>query len=256
MSNSASTDICSCISDNVPTSLAVFGYGSLIWHPGFTYSKKESGSIHGYVRRFWQGNVTHRGVPGSPGRVATLVEEEGGMTLGVTYHIEGKAEVQHALKHLLCREVKKGGYELRKTLFYPLQNDLQPYEVYIFFASADNQFYLGPASIDQLAEDIVRCRGNAGHNLEYLFRLVDSLREISTVDYHLATIEDACHRKLGSLLERYVNSHETGKNTNNCSACVSNICQFDGYVVDCFKTRHGFISKHLPRQITVPGMKF
>jgi len=250
------TDICACISSggSVPDSLAVFGYGSLIWRPGFQFSKKESGSIHGYERRFWQGNVTHRGVPGMPGRVATLVEEEEGMTLGVTYHIEGKSQVEHALKHLICREVKKGGYELRKTLFHPLKSNAKPYEVYVFFASSDNHLYLGPASAEQVAEDIVRCRGDAGHNLEYLFRLVDSLREISTVDYHLEKIEDACHRKLGRLLESYVNSHKCLLQQNkDCKTCVSSSCQYDGYVLDCFRTRHNFISKHLPRPIAIPG---
>lgn len=39
----------------------VFGYGSLCWYPGFTYSKCITGYIRGYVRRFWQGNATHRG---------------------------------------------------------------------------------------------------------------------------------------------------------------------------------------------------
>lgn len=68
-------------SGNAEPSIYVFGYGSLVWNPGFEYTKCITGcefdvfqqddesvlicflllDIRGYVRRFWQGNVTHRG---------------------------------------------------------------------------------------------------------------------------------------------------------------------------------------------------
>lgn len=51
-------------SSSTPTDDAtvwVFGYGSLCWNPGFEFSKCVTGYIRGYVRRFWQGNDTHRG---------------------------------------------------------------------------------------------------------------------------------------------------------------------------------------------------
>lgn len=44
-----------------PSNLWVFGYGSLCWNPGFEFSKCVTGYVRGYVRRFWQGNTTHRG---------------------------------------------------------------------------------------------------------------------------------------------------------------------------------------------------
>ncbi|KAL1467656.1 hypothetical protein MTO96_025971 [Rhipicephalus appendiculatus] len=41
----------------------VFGYGSLVWNPGFEFERSQIGYIRGYDRRFWQGNDKHRGTP-------------------------------------------------------------------------------------------------------------------------------------------------------------------------------------------------
>lgn len=43
------------------SSLWIFGYGSLVWKPNFTYKRSKIGHIVGYKRRFWHGDDFYRG---------------------------------------------------------------------------------------------------------------------------------------------------------------------------------------------------
>lgn len=43
------------------SSLWIFGYGSLVWKPGFAYKGRKVGHIKGYKRRFWHGDDFYRG---------------------------------------------------------------------------------------------------------------------------------------------------------------------------------------------------
>jgi len=84
-------------------SLWVFGYGSLIWRPGFDYLERRRARLHGWQRRFWQGSHDHRGVPERPGRVVTLVETGHGHCDGMAYRLD-EATVTRAFENLDHRE--------------------------------------------------------------------------------------------------------------------------------------------------------
>ena len=65
----------------------VFGYGSLVWHPGFAFDDKRVAVLHGWRRAFCMASIMYRGTPEAPGLVLALDRDAGGHCLGVAYHV-------------------------------------------------------------------------------------------------------------------------------------------------------------------------
>ncbi|GFQ66113.1 glutathione-specific gamma-glutamylcyclotransferase 1 [Trichonephila clavata] len=153
----------------------VFGYGSLIWNPGFQYLDSKIGYIKGFNRRFWQGNDFHRGNPTKMGRVATLVEDEQGLTWGKAFLLGPGAE--SALNYLDKRESKLGGYCTTVVTFQPHDSKEEAFPVLLYMALPSNHLYMGSAPLPQVATEIAEAVGRCGYNAEYLLRLVNFMKE-------------------------------------------------------------------------------
>ncbi|GAB0190380.1 glutathione-specific gamma-glutamylcyclotransferase 1 [Grus japonensis] len=171
----------------------IFGYGSLVWRPGFEFTSRKVGFIRGYSRRFWQGDTFHRGSERMPGRVVTLLEDCGACTWGVAYEVRGE-QIAASLQYLNMREAVLGGYVTKLVKFHPQDKDTEePILALVYIATPQNPSYLGPASEEDIAAQIIVSSGCAGHNIEYLLRLADFMRYFcpQAEDKHLFSIEEA-----------------------------------------------------------------
>ncbi|ETN74694.1 ChaC-like protein [Necator americanus] len=171
-----------------------FGYGSLIWNPGFTYHHKEKGYANGFARRMYQGNTYHRGNTQQPGRVATLVEDEDSFTTGVVFEVRGKESIRQAFVHLWEREINNGYNFVEITVELADSGDV--INAWTCIAGLDNEFYLGDADLEQMAGEIRRAKGCAGPNFEYVLKLAEHVRLLfpEDRDEHLFELENRIRR--------------------------------------------------------------
>ncbi|KAM9356122.1 glutathione-specific gamma-glutamylcyclotransferase 1-like [Pholidichthys leucotaenia] len=173
-------------------SMWIFGYGSLVWKPNFTYQRRKIGHIKGYKRRFWQGDDFYRGNKERIARVVTLIADQEASTWGVAYEVTD-SQTEACLQYLNMREVVLGSYSTQMVEFFPKDSGQGPLLALVYIATPDNPTYLGPASDKEIAAQIAICSGSTGHNAEYLICLAEFMRlycpEVD--DEHLFSIQSA-----------------------------------------------------------------
>ena len=158
----------------------IFGYGSLIWRVDFPYHERCRAVIDGWSRRFWQGSHDHRGTPAAPGRVLTLIPDQGARCVGMAYRVD-----EDVFEHLDYRE--KNGYE-RVDVDIRLPDRTVAGVTYV--GAEGNFAYLGPAPLDEIAAQIRRSSGPSGRNIDYLLELGAALDALGVDDEHVRALVD------------------------------------------------------------------
>ena len=170
----------------------VFGYGSLIWRPGFAHNEARPAMLHGFHRRFCVYSHRYRGTPDCPGLVLGLAR--GGSCRGLAYQVPA-AEGEAVMDYLYEREMVLGVYDpawLKLTL-----DDGAQVRAAGFVVDPSHQQYAGRLSYDEMARLILQGEGKGGTCMEYLRNTVQHLEAL---DMH----DRALHRLLREVEARRV----------------------------------------------------
>jgi len=167
--------------------LWVFGYGSLMWNPGFPYSERVLATLPGYARSFCMLSIHHRGTVEDPGLVLALDPAEGAECQGLALAVPPE-EAEATLAYLRERELVSAAY-LEKILTLNLADGRQVNAV-VYVVDTEHEQYCANVPLEAQARIIARSVGGRGPNSEYLYNTADHLAELGINDPDLAWLAE------------------------------------------------------------------
>lgn len=165
----------------------VFGYGSLLWLPGFEYEKREIARLGGYARSFCMRSIHHRGTEAEPGLVLALDRAGDGSCDGLAFFVSAENAVE-TIAYLRERELISSAY-LEKIHSVELRSGDVVDAVCYVIDEAHVQ-YCGALELEEQAGIIATAIGGRGPNTEYLYNTAQHLRELGIEDVDLNWLEN------------------------------------------------------------------
>lgn len=157
----------------------VFGYGSLLWNPGFPVARREVAMLHGYARSFCMTSIHHRGTEEHPGLVLALDEVAGAHCKGLALSVEAGHEEQ-TLAELRERELISSAYVERDLEVELASGGTVTAVTYVI--DPHHVQYCGGMPLEEQARIISTAVGGRGPNTEYLYNTAEHLVEIGLGD--------------------------------------------------------------------------
>lgn len=157
----------------------VFGYGSLLWNPGFEVAESVIASLPGYARSFCMRSIHHRGTEDDPGLVLALDEQPEQACEGVALRVADGREAQ-TLDYLRERELISSAY-IEKNLTVHL-TDGRDVEAVVYVIDEAHVQYCGGLPLEEQAQIIAKAVGGRGPNTEYLYNTADHLGTLGLHD--------------------------------------------------------------------------
>ncbi|MBX5161844.1 MULTISPECIES: gamma-glutamylcyclotransferase [unclassified Rhizobium] len=167
----------------------VFGYGSLMWNPGFEFMERAEALIYGYRRSLCVRSFVHRGTRDSPGLVLGL--DRGGACRGMAFRISPE-KWDEVIDYLRARELVTNVY-LERRVRLQLAGGCRV-EAVTYIADRDHEQYAGTLDAFEAARVVSQAKGQSGPNDAYVFNTAMHLKQMGIRDHWLEQVVDEVER--------------------------------------------------------------
>jgi glutathione-specific gamma-glutamylcyclotransferase len=190
--------------------LWIFGYGSLMWAPGFRASERAVALLHGYHRALCILSHRHRGTPEIPGLVMGLCR--GGSCWGMAFRVP-QARRRGVLVGLWHREMRNRVYAPRLLIVRAGARQLR---ALAFVANPGHPQFAGELDLHSRARLVAQGIGERGRCLDYIRNTVAHMSALGVRDPHLegvlrAALELHSRRARQDLAKLTVGARPTGR---------------------------------------------
>jgi len=158
--------------DPSKTDLWVFGYGSLMWRPGFDFVERFPARLIGEHRALCVYSFDHRGTPERPGLVLGL--DRGGACRGVAFRVAANLR-EETIAYLRAREQTTHVYrEVMRSVW--LDNDAQArISALTYVVDRGHVQYAGRLPLADQLRHVLQGHGRSGNNRDYVLSTVKAI---------------------------------------------------------------------------------
>lgn len=168
--------------DHAPEDLWVFGYGSLIWRPGFHHVERVPARMVGLHRSLCVLSFVHRGTPERPGLVLGL--DHGGACRGIAYRVPAK-ERAATLDYLRAREQVTSVYRETVRTAWLAGKPERRVDAVCYAVDRSHPQYAGRLTLAEQLHLVRQGHGQSGADRDYVLDTVAALEELDWRDAEL-----------------------------------------------------------------------
>jgi cation transport protein ChaC len=183
--------------------LWVFGYGSLMWRPGFEFEERVPARLVGEHRALCVYSFVHRGTAEKPGLVLGL--DRGGTCRGIAFRVAAKSRAE-VVAYLREREQVTSVYrEVMRSVW--LENDArQRVSALAYVVDRGHVQYAGRLSLAEQHRHVLQGRGQSGANRDYVTATVKAIEAEGFRDTQLHQLAALLHNDAHSLHDPAANN--------------------------------------------------